>query len=124
MALFDIVVCAVCYCLNPRSQEYFRRTREEEEGKKLEDIRTEEAWATLEEAYGKLAKWLSANEEGKDDLVMGDRLCYADVIIVSTLMWAKVPLGEDSKEWARICGWHGGKWKRLVDNFAKYTYVD
>jgi glutathione S-transferase len=122
--LWNLVCCAVCYRLNPRSQEYYRRTREESEGKKLEEIRGEQEWAEAESAFGKLDSWMNMNGEGQEDYVMGEGVCYADVQIAGALMWAKTALGADSKEWARMCSWHGGKWKRIVANFAQYSYVD
>lgn len=123
-AIWYIVCCAVCYRLNERSQIFYRRTREAEEGKKLEEIRGEKEWENIEAAYEALAGWLGNNGEGQDDYVMGEGICFADVHIVSGLMWAKTSLGEDSEEWARFCSWNNGKWKRLVDNFAKFAHVD
>lgn len=122
-AVFPIVCCAVCCCLNERSQVYFRKTREIENGK-LEEIRGEKEWEDVEAAFNELAGWLGNNGEGKDELVMGEGLCFADVHIVSTLMWAKVSLGENSEEWARFCSWNNGKWKRMVDNLAKHAQID
>ncbi|PSR72279.1 hypothetical protein PHLCEN_2v11871 [Hermanssonia centrifuga] len=120
--LWTVVVCSVCYCLNERSQIRYRTIVENATGKKLEDIRGEKEWEATEEAFGNLDKWLSANGEGKDELVMGEGVCYADLQIVSGLMWAKTSLVED--EWKRICGWHNGKWERIVNYFSKYAVVD
>ena len=110
--------------MTPGSQEFYRRTREANEGKKLEDIRTEQHWVETEAAFRKMAAWYSMNEEGKQDWVMEEGICWADIQIASSLMWAKTALGADSKEWARFCSWDGGKWKRIVDNFVPYTYID
>ncbi|EKM52028.1 uncharacterized protein PHACADRAFT_31807 [Phanerochaete carnosa HHB-10118-sp] len=124
-ALYNIVCCAACYCLNERSQVFYRTTREEDLGMRLEELRTEKGWEDAEAAFGKLADWLAANGEGQDDWVMGGgTICFADLRIVSGLMWAKTTLGEESEEWRRICGWHGGKWKRIVENFEQYAHVD
>ncbi|THG98938.1 hypothetical protein EW026_g3319 [Hermanssonia centrifuga] len=120
--LWAIVACSVCSWLNERSQIFYRTTREADEGKKLEEIRGEKEWKAGEEAFGNLDKWLSANGEGKDELVMGEGVCYADLQIVSGLMWAKTTLAED--DWKRICGWHNGKWERIVNYFSKYAVVD
>lgn len=122
--LYPIVCCAACYCLLPRSQEFYRRTREEAQGKKLEDIRGKHEWREAEGAFDKLATWLSKNDVGQEDWVMGDGLCYADIVIAADLMWAKVTLGAGSEEWGRICSWNGGKWKRISDHFERYAYVD
>ena len=82
------------------------------------------AAVAAEEGLGKLARWLDANGEGADELFMGDRICFADILVASTLVWAKVAFGEDSDEWKRISAWHGGKWKRVLDRLAKYEVVD
>lgn len=124
LTLWSIVCCAVCYRLNPRSAEFYRRTREESEGKRLEDIRGDNEWVEAEAAYGKLALWLTPNGPGNDDCVMGEGICFADIHIVSGLMWAKTALGENSAEWARISSWHEGKWGRIAERFAKYTQVE
>lgn len=122
LATWYIVSCAVCYCLNERSQEYYRRTREADEGKKLEEIRGEKEWEEAEAAWSKVAEWYDANGEGQNDFVMGEGLCFADIGVASLLMWAKYTLPPE--EWARICSWNNGKWKRLADNFVKYSQVD
>ncbi len=123
-ATFDLVVFPVWRILNKSSQIYFRSTREAFIGQKLEDICTEKSWQEAEKAWDQVAEWMKLNGEGLDDLVMGDRVCYVDLQIVSVLVWARNSLGEDSEEWKRICSWSGGKWKRYVESFAKYEVVD
>lgn len=123
-AIHDLVVCAVWRCLNQRSQTYFRSTREEWEGKKLEDIAGEAEWSAAEGAFAKLDRCLGANGEGMDELVMGNEICFADLQIASALVWAQVSLGEHSPECERIWSWNGGKWKRLLQRFAQWQTVD
>ncbi|GJE91649.1 glutathione S-transferase [Phanerochaete sordida] len=126
LATWHLVCCAVWGCLTEGSRDFYRRTREADIGKPLEELRTEEHWADAEAQFGKLAGWLAANGEGDaGDWVIGrDSVCFADVRVVSGLMWAKMSMGEESEDWKRICGWHGGRWKRIVDNFEPYTQVD
>jgi glutathione S-transferase len=121
--LWALVVCAVCHVLNDTSQEYFRRTREEDEGKRLEDIAGEQEWLETEKAFGKVVMWLDKAEEG-NKLFMVDRITFPDIQVVSCLMWAKASLGEGSEEWKRICGWHGGRFKAIHDYFVPYMAVD
>ena len=123
-SVWYLVVYAVHKCLNERSQVYFRTTREQEEGKKLEDICGEEEWRTAEAAFAKLDHWLSANEGGTEALVMGDDVCFADIAIASCLAWAKFSLGKHSDEWRRICSWNNGRWKRFSERFAEFEIVD
>lgn len=125
-ALYNLVCCAACYALTERSQAFYRPTREARLGKALEDVCMAQDWVDAEAAFGRLAGWLDANGEGADaEWVMGvGTVCFADVRVASGLMWAKTTLGEASAEWKRICGWHGGRWERVVANFGPYAHVD
>ena len=76
------------------------------------------AFESSEEPSG--ASWLDKNGEGKNLLFLGDTICFADIQIASYFAWAKVCLGEDSKEWERILGWHGGRWKAISELFKQY----
>lgn len=110
--------------LAPRSQEYFRTTREVIFGAPLEQLGKEEYWVTLEANLGKLDAWLSANGTGQDELLLGDKVCFSDVQVAALFIWTRIVCGEDSADWKRIAGWHGGKWKRIVEYFDKYAAVD
>ena len=101
-SLYDLVVLAAHDNLNPRSQEFFRRTREEE-GPKLEEyVPSEEVRQKLLEdvrrGLQKVSSWLDHNG-GTGPFVMGSILSHADFAIAGRLMWAKVTLGEDAVEW-------------------------
>ncbi|KAI0687854.1 glutathione transferase GTE1 [Cytidiella melzeri] len=120
--LWNVVVCAVSYILNDRSEEYFRRTREAAEGKKLEEIGGEREWEEAEAGFGTLSKWLDKEAEG-NLLFMGDKISFPDLQIAGCLLWAKASLGQDSEGWKRICGWHGGRWKAIDEKFQPYMAV-
>lgn len=122
--MWDLVCYPAYLSLREGSKHYYRTTREASEGKPLEEIATAQAWTDTEKAFGRLDSWYKAGTEGDPDLVMGDAICYADLQVVSGLMWAMVCFGEESKEWARFCSWHGGRWKRIVDKFAPHRYID
>lgn len=111
--------------LSPRSQEYFRRTREAETGKKLEDVAGgEEGWAAAEAGFGKVLAWLDKGGEGRELFLGGDKISFPDLHIVGVLIWAKLSLGEESKGWKRISAWHGGRWRRIHDKFLPFMKVD
>lgn len=122
--LFMNIILRTCLALNPRSQEYFRTTREVMFGKKLEELGSEESWKLLEAGFGKLDTWLGANGPGKDSLFLGNKICFSDIQVASFLKWTRVVCGEDSPDWERIAGWNGGKWKRLTEEFDRYAVVD
>ena len=62
--------------------------------------------------------------EGRDGLVMGDTICFADITLVSGFIWMRVTLGSESEEWARIMSWKGARAKKTLEKFAQYEIVD
>ena len=126
-SLFNVVCYATWSRMNERSQVVYRATREAVFGRKLEEVLTHKDWEEAEKAFDVVDQWLRANlqeGEGRDELVMGDTICFADIVIASALVWLKVTLGSDSKGWARIMSWNEGKWGRIVTRFAKYEVID
>ena len=93
-------------------------------GVKLEQLGGEEQWKALQDELAKVAEWLSANGEGKDMLFLGEKVTFADIQLAAALKWGRTITGEDSAEWKRIAGWHGGKWEKLIQFFEKYTAID
>lgn len=119
-AIFTVVVYPVWSVLPPRSQEFFRTTREKPRGKQLEDICEESDWKTAERAFSMVGEWLDKNEEGKRDLVMGDRICFADLTILGALLWIYSSHGAESEGWKRVSGWNDGRWQAMVERAEKY----
>ena len=112
--------------LLPRSQEYFRRTREEWFGKKIEELALDggvAALAGLEKAFATFTTWFEA--DGKDRVfLMGDKPCFADIIMASYLIWGRVIWGEDSQRWQAVLGWNGGRWAEFMDAMKAYEAID
>ncbi|KAL4246834.1 hypothetical protein ABKN59_007394 [Abortiporus biennis] len=131
--IYNLVVLATNQYLNPRSEEYFRRTRESSLKKKLEDIvpgglssgseGSEKAWKAAQAGFDTLASWYDKNEEGKGLYLLGDSVTYADILVAGRLIWVRVVLGEKSKEWERFKSLNGGKWEKILNNFEKYHTV-
>ncbi|KAF9041079.1 hypothetical protein BDZ89DRAFT_1060370 [Hymenopellis radicata] len=96
--------------LNPSSAEYFRRARELEFGKRLEDIKA---------GMGDVAGWMK--KDGK--FFLGDTLCYADILAASYLMWIRAIFGKGSEEWADIMTWQDGRWATFMKDMEKYETV-
>ncbi|KAJ7605039.1 hypothetical protein DFH06DRAFT_1253350 [Mycena polygramma] len=112
--------------LNPASQEYFRRTREELfGGRRLEDVLpTGEAhtalWSEVKDALGQVDGWIRKN--GADSkYFMGETLCYADITVAGFLRWGKMVLGKD--KWDDIMTWHSGRWANLMREMEKYDVM-
>ncbi|KAI0372258.1 hypothetical protein BV20DRAFT_940572 [Pilatotrama ljubarskyi] len=122
------LVAAVANSLPPRSEAYFRTTREARFGVKLEELappgpKREKHWSGVQHAFHTYAQWLET--DGTDKLFFtGDKIAYADVTIAAYLVWLRVILGADSKEWADLRTWDGGRWGRFMDAFEKYETVD
>ena len=108
--MLPLALPPTCAQLPPRSQEYFRRTREEWFGKPLEELAPEgsakrvECLEGVEKAFAGFAKWLEADGSKDKLFFMGDTICYADVTLASRLVWFKRVLGEDSEEWKTVMG--------------------
>ncbi|KAK7690190.1 hypothetical protein QCA50_006841 [Cerrena zonata] len=124
MPLFTVVILATCNNLNPRSEEYFRRTREVSFSKALEDFvpageEGAKRWKEVEEGFDKIASWFTDSDQS-GPFVMGNIPSYADVDLASRLIWAKVVLGEDSEGWGKIKQWSGGRWEQHLKLMEKY----
>ena len=127
ISIWSSIVAATYFKLNPRSQEYFRRTREEMTGKKMEELApTGEAhvrqWADFEKGFGRVDEWYSKNDD-KGPFLLGDKISWADFVVASYLMRYKVIWGEESSEWKTISSWHDGRWASLLESLKKYHIV-
>ena len=124
--VFYIGVPAGYERLSAVSRAHFKEARQRVLGGRMEDWNPvgspERArnWAALETGLGKVAAWMAA--DGKErTFVMGDEPCYADFVIGARLMWLKRGFGEESEDWRRIEGWHGGKWARFLAALGKIS---
>ncbi|TFK91971.1 hypothetical protein K466DRAFT_582383 [Polyporus arcularius HHB13444] len=120
---------ASCAQLNPASEAYFRRTREAWYNAKLEDFapfgseKRAQHWKGVEKALHTIKEWLEA--DGTEKMyVMGDSISFADIVVVSHLVWMKLVLGPASEEWTDVMKWDGGHWARFMAEFEKWDIVD
>ena len=120
LPVFKIVSLSNCHIFVERSAIYFKKTREVIFGRPLEGIATPALWEELESGLAKLKGWLEKNGEGKDRLLMGDIVTFADLQIASILRWTKVA---DVKAWDRLSALHGGKWKEILEQYQEYEQV-
>lgn len=125
---FQLVIFPTWRYLNEPSQIYFRTTREADFGKKLEEFAPdneegEKRWKEAEDVFKILGKWYDANGES-NELIMGDTICYADILVAARLVWGKVTWGENSKEWEKLKTWDGGRWARFAKKFEKYEAIN
>lgn len=109
--------------LNPASEGYFRRTREASYGLKIEEFappgpKREAAWAGFKAGLTTLSSKL-----GSDPFFFGKTLSYADLELVSYLLWMKVVVGPENPEWKAVEGWDDGRWAKLLALTEKYQAV-
>jgi len=123
--LYPLLVFHTSLNLNKPSYDYFRKTREEAFGKKLEHIapegESEEMWKKFEDGLALVAGWLK--EAGDKPFIGGDQPSYADLQVGGRLIWAKLVWGENSSGWNRIKALDGGMWGRYLQQLDKYTTV-
>ncbi|CDO76082.1 hypothetical protein BN946_scf184649.g8 [Trametes cinnabarina] len=129
MDLARIMIPATAHCLSPRSKAYFRATREPIFGTKLEDVappgpKRDESWDRVKKALHTLTQWLEADGTTDRLFVLGDKIGFADATVAGFLVWIRVILGADSKEWTDVKTADGGRWDRFMEAFGKYEAVD
>ncbi|RDX53698.1 hypothetical protein OH76DRAFT_1398810 [Lentinus brumalis] len=116
--------------LNPASQGYFRRTREEWSGMAIEELaprgseKRQKHWEAVKGAFHEVAGWLQADGHEKLFFLGGETICYADIAIAAWVVWIRVTFGEDGAEWRDLLRWDGGRWGKLTEAFRKYELVD
>lgn len=122
--LYAIIDARTNAVLNPRSAVYHRAKSEVAFGDRLEAIGGAAEWTALEAGLSAVDGWLRANGPGRDELLMGDEVCFGDVQLAATLHWTRLVCGEDSEDWMRIAKLNEGKWRRIVETFDQYAAVD
>jgi len=108
--------------LNPVSQEYYKRTREEWLGKKWEDIlptgkEREEAWGQVKKGFGIVDKLLQKNG---GPFARGEQISFVDLSLGGMFYGFKVIWGEDNELWKDMLLWNDGRWGKLVEKIEKY----
>ena len=123
--LARLIMASICAILNPRGEEYFRRTREEMFGSlealaPAESEKRAEHWEGAEKAFGTIARWFATEPHGEEMLFfMGhDKICFADITLAAFLKGMQKLVSVD--EWARVMQWNGGRWARFMDAFKPY----
>ncbi|KAL0961283.1 hypothetical protein HGRIS_006243 [Hohenbuehelia grisea] len=105
----------------------FRRAREEDFGKKVEDLVPSDPvgraaeWAKVKAGYDTMDKWLQKSE---GPFIMGDTISFADGNIAAFLRTFKNIFGEDSQEWKDMRTWNEGRWENRLHALEKYLVDD
>jgi len=119
--LFLFVLPRTTWILNPRSEEYFRKTKS---AVKMEDLypageKKDIEWKKVETGFDRMNQWF-----GKEDgFVMGgsETVTFADFVLGGYLIWLKSVFGPESDEWKDISEkWNGGRWGRFLKSLEQY----
>lgn len=77
----------------------------------------EAQWLNAEKEMEKIASWY----DGDNLFIMGgDQPCFADFAMAAVFVGQRSIRGSNSKEWAVMRSWNGGRWGRLIDAFKAY----
>ncbi|TFK34998.1 hypothetical protein BDQ12DRAFT_737857 [Crucibulum laeve] len=117
--------------LNPRSADYFKKTRQEWFRKPLENVlpvgkERDRKWKEVREAFVGLDEWLaySAKFRGeKSSFMTGENPIFIDFVIGGQLLWLKSILGERSEEWKEMKTWNDGRLERLSNRLKEWEMV-
>ncbi|KAJ8517428.1 hypothetical protein ONZ45_g5389 [Pleurotus djamor] len=125
-ALFQFSLPQTNSILLPRSEAYFRSTREQAYQTTMEKLvpsgeKRDIEWGKYRDGLGKVDSWIS---KSRGTFAMGDTITFADISVASFIIWLRVIWGEDSEQWKDIKSWHNGRWERLLDGLSKYAATD
>ncbi|EHK99259.1 Thioredoxin-like protein [Glarea lozoyensis ATCC 20868] len=98
------------HILSPRSQEYFRRTREATIGRRLEDLllepeKEDQLWKGMDDKMRAVSELIMENKD-KGPFVLGDQISYTDFFIAGSLQSIRVV---DESLFQRIFAYEGFK---------------
>ncbi|KAI0647968.1 hypothetical protein C8Q79DRAFT_925005 [Trametes meyenii] len=132
--LMPITIPASADYLRPRSEAYFRSTREVAFGGDLRQLapagseKRAERWKGIKKAFATYAQWIAADGTGKL-YFLGEKPGYADFTLAAFFTWIRVVLGEDNVEWKDVLTDNGDpewpdRWGKYFESLAKYKNVD
>ncbi|KAI9058462.1 glutathione transferase FuA class [Trametes sanguinea] len=124
----DIMIPATAVSLSPRSEATFLETHPVPSSPEYEEIsrpgpKRDEHFAGFLRGLHTFTQWLEADGSRKL-FFLGDRIGYADITIAAFLVWIRIVLGKDSKEWTGIRAADGGRWGKFMEAFEEYETVD
>jgi len=113
--------------LNPPSAEYFKKTKEAQVGMTFEQMmpkgdRAAEEWNKFRDGLGKVDAWFAQTDDS-GPFLLGAEISWGDIVVGAFLIWLKVILGEDSKQWRDISSWHRGRWGAMLKNLGRFSNV-
>ncbi len=83
-----------------------------------------EVWAAVKAGFDTVAVKYASNGDGTLPYFYGDKISYADLVVVSYLLYIKTILGPDNPEWKEMEDWNEGRWMKLFELTKKYQVID
>jgi glutathione S-transferase len=124
--IWPVILPAIAANLGPASMEAFKKKREGQFGKTLEemenDIKGREVnWAKFKKGMGDIDRWMKSNQ---DDLagpfIMGEKPVFVDFVLGGLLAWIRNVWGEESVEWTEIKTWNDQRWAEYAAALKVY----
>lgn len=117
------VIPKVHEILNPASQEYFRRTRENRYGQKLEEFmptgsEREETWERIKRGFDTIDGVIQKNG---GPFARGEQVSFVDFAFGGWVLWFKLIWGEESELWKDLMTWNDGRWGRYLERLEEYA---
>ncbi|KAF9525036.1 hypothetical protein CPB83DRAFT_838416 [Crepidotus variabilis] len=122
MPLFRFIVPLLHPKTTAYSSDYYVTSREAMFGDKLENLLPsgqEEVveWAKVKRMFDNYETWFDEKEH--KPYITGDAPVLADFYFAARLYLIRAALGPDSKQWADISSWNGGRWAAYLNNMLK-----
>ncbi|KAF5317502.1 hypothetical protein D9619_013138 [Psilocybe cf. subviscida] len=121
-----VIGVAIDILPEPRTKEFYRRTREKSWGKHLEAMappkvseEREKEWGKAREAWSKVAKWYGQEQGGP--FMLGETVSWTDFVVSGHLFWYRAVWGEESAEWQDVMTWDDGHWKTFCDAMKPHS---
>ena len=125
-SLRDLVIPECPNILSSRGREYFVQTREAWLGTSLGELcpDREAAWKVIREGLDKIAGVLNANGSvaTKNLTVVPGKVCYADFVLLSSLLWVTVMVKKEEVEVLKT--WNEGRWGNILNLHPHLLRVD
>jgi len=123
-AMVKFIVPAIYFTLNPRSEEFYRRTREKAFGKTIEDIapKGEAAsaeWAKFKDGLAVIDTWYAKNG-GAGPFLLGETASWGDIVVTSYFVAMRTVWGKDSQQWKDVSSWNNGRWAGITEALSKF----
>lgn len=128
MNILPLIVSGIGEAIPDDQYEFWRDTRPERLGWRVEDmIPSAEAkpvlWKKVVDVFTLLGGWLAANG-GEGQFVMGERISWADLLIMNWLFMMRRLWGVEDERWKELMTLDEGRWKKFVEAVGKYERVD